>query len=170
MWLKSKTGFVVHKLKLNDDKPIVLEIRSSHSASALGGLHIKIGEEYISVYRHRQGFGCVLLDCNFNMTNYIKQVRRQSYYHLKNISRIRNILTRKVTETLVHTFITTKLNYCNGLMCGFPRRTIFQLQRVQNSAARLITRTRKFDRISPVLRQLHWLPVAQRVIFKILVY
>ena len=52
------------------------------------------------------------------------------------------------------------------LMYGLPRQTVFQLQRVQNSAARHITPTRKFDHISPVLRQLHWLPVAQRVMFK----
>ena len=62
-----------------------------------------------------------------------------SYYHLKNIFHIRSVLTQNVTETVVHAFNSTRLDYCNGHMYGLSRQTISQLQRVQNSAARLIT-------------------------------
>ena len=44
---------------------------------------------------------------------------------------------------------------------------IDRLQNVQNSAARLIARRRKFDHITPVMKELHWLPVNQRIIYKI---
>jgi len=47
-----------------------------------------------------------------------------------------------------------------------PKQAVRQLQYMQNAAARVLTRTRKYDHISPVLRSLHWIPVAQRIDFK----
>ena len=72
------------------------------------------------------------------------------------------------TERVVHAFISSKLDYCNGLFYGLPSSEIQKLQRQQNAAARLITRTQKFDHITPVLINLHWLPIEHRVIFKLL--
>ena len=68
---KIKDWLVVPKLQLNDDKTVILKIRSSHSESALGGLPIKIGEQYISASDVPRDLD-VLLDCHFNMTNHIK--------------------------------------------------------------------------------------------------
>ena len=61
-----------------------------------------------------------------------------------------------------------KLDYCNGLLYGLPDSQIGRLQRVQNTCARLICGCSKFSRIIPLLRDLHWLPVRQRISFKIL--
>ena len=77
-------------------------------------------------------------------------------------------LDEKSTETLVHAFITCHLNMCNSLLYGLPDSHISKLQRIQNSAARLVTRTRFADHITPVLRDLHWLPVKFRIMYKIL--
>ena len=64
----------------------------------------------------------------------------------------------------------SRLDYGNGLLYGIPQVTIQRLQRIQNCAARLVTRTRKYEHITPVLRRLHWLPVRQRTLFKVLVF
>jgi len=71
------------------------------------------------------------------------------------------------TKTLVQAFISCRLDYCNSLLYGVSDRLLQRLQLVQNAAARLVTGTRRSDHITPVLRQLHWLPVRQRVAFKV---
>ena len=62
---------------------------------------------------------------------------------------------------MVHAFITSKLDYCNSLMYGRPNSQIQKLQRVQNAAAKIISGARKYDHVTPLLRELHWLPVKE---------
>ena len=69
---------------------------------------------------------------------------------------------------VLHAFVTSRIDYCNGLLYGLPDREIGKLQRVQNATARLLTSCKKYDHITPVLRKLHWLPVKYRINFKIL--
>ena len=64
-------------------------------------------------------------------------------------------------------FNTPKLDFCNALLYGLPKYQINKLQNVQNAAARIIARLRKYDHISQTLKDLHWLPVEQRIVFKI---
>ena len=63
--------------------------------------------------------------------------------------------------------VSSRLDYCNSLLCGLPGILLHKLQSVQNATARLITGTRRRDHITPVLRELHWLPIRERVKFKV---
>ena len=68
----------------------------------------------------------------------------------------------------MHSFVSSRLDNFNGLLYGVPKELIGKLQRIQNAAARVISGTKKHDHVTPVLIQLHWLPIAQRIEYKIL--
>uniref|UniRef100_A0A3Q3N5J5 Reverse transcriptase domain-containing protein n=1 Tax=Mastacembelus armatus TaxID=205130 RepID=A0A3Q3N5J5_9TELE len=110
----------------------------------------------------------VIIDSDLYFNNHIKSITKSSYYHLKNIARIKGFLSKQDAEKLVHAFIFSRLDYCNGLFTGLSKKSIRQLQLIQNAAARVLTNTKKLDHITPVLRSLHWLPISQRIDFKIL--
>jgi len=98
----------------------------------------------------------------------VKKICSEANYHLRNISKIRKYLTQDSAEILVHAFIGSKLDYCNSILYGIPKKLICKLQRIQNTAARIVTLTRKYDSITPIMFKLHWLPVQFRIIFKLL--
>ena len=101
------------------------------------------------------------------MTKHINNLCRSAHFTIRNIARIRPLLTQSAAEKLVHAFVTTKLDYCNSLLFGLPKYLIKRLQLVQNHAARVVTITPKYDHISHILEKLHWLPVEQRITYKI---
>jgi len=89
------------------------------------------------------------------------------FYHLCQLCPVLRSLTHEAARTLVQAFISCRLDYCNSLLYGVSHGNIRKVQSVQNAAARLLTGTRRGDHISPVLRQLHWLPVQRQVDFKL---
>ena len=96
-----------------------------------------------------------------NMSGHVNNLCCTALLAIRNIGRIRS------TEHLVHAFVSSKLDYRNSV-CMVTCEAISKLQRLQNSAARLVTKAKRRDHITPVLRQLHWLPINQRIVFKIL--
>ena len=92
-----------------------------------------------------------------------------SFFHLRNIFKIRKFLSHNTCETLIHAFVTARIDYCNSLLYGQPKCILRRVQRVLNSAARLIHLTSRHEHITPLLIQLHWLPIEHRTTFKIAV-
>ena len=103
-----------------------------------------------------------------SMDAHITSVSKACYYNIFNISRIRHYLDLQTCKTLMHCLVTSKLDYCNSLYANMPSKSIQKLQRIQNSAARCISRCSRYDHITPVLHSLHWLPVSARITFKLL--
>ena len=101
------------------------------------------------------------------MTNHISSICRTAYIHLHNI---RRYLTIDATKLLVHAFVMSRLDYWNALIAGLPLEHLNKLQRIQNMAARIITFPSRRDHITPILKELHWLPVKRLVEFMILVH
>ncbi len=73
---------------------------------------------------------------------------QNSILHLRNIAKLRNMLSVSDAEQLVHAFMTSRLDYCNTLLGGCPASSINKLQIVQNAVARVLTRSRKYDHIT----------------------
>ena len=100
-------------------------------------------------------------------SNHITNVYRSGYYQLRQLHVIIQSLTPDAVRTLLHAFITSRLDYCNSLLLGVTDQQLKRLQSVQNATARLVTGARRFDHITAVLQSLHWLPVRQRICYKI---
>jgi len=112
----------------------------------------------------------VTFDDNLTFENVVSQKCRSASFGLYKIGRIRNYLDKTTTERLIHAFVMSHFDFCNSLLFGLPSRQIQRLQVIQNSAARLVTRTKKHESISSVLRNLHWLPIQSRINFKVLLF
>ena len=108
-----------------------------------------------------------MIDSQLDMKTHVNYISRASYLHLRNISHIRNNISDDTAATLTHAFISSKLDNMNSLLVGIPECVLKKLQLIQNNAARLVARKKKRDHITPVMKQLHWLPIRQRIKYKI---
>jgi len=161
------TWMVHNKLKLNKDKTQLLVISSRHQPRPPLQA-VTVCNELVTSSSDARNLGVQFDNC-LSMTSHVTTVCQSAFFHLRNISRIRKYLTQDAAKTVVHAFVTAKLDYCNSLLYGLPKYCIKRIQHVQNAAARLVTLTSKFDHITPVLAELHWLPVEYRIQYKILV-
>src|SRR6218665_3189013 len=112
----------------------------------------------------------VTLDQELALAPHIHSLRCACYYQLRQLLTVSRSLTSAAAATFVHSFVTTRLDYCSSLYIGLPATRLNCLNRVLRSAARLIGRVSKFDHISAYMRDvLHWLPLRQRIEFRVAV-
>ena len=110
----------------------------------------------------------VIFDSNLSFHSHINSITKLAFFHLRRIAQLRPFNSISDAETVIHAFVTSRLDYCNALFIGLSASSISKLQYFQNSAARLLTHTKRSAHITPILHDLHWLPVAYRIKFKIL--
>ena len=110
---------------------------------------------------------CVTLDPDLSFDEHIKTVSRTPLLHLHNIAKIIDILSKNDADKWIHAFVTSRLDCCNLLLSTSPDKALNKLQLVINTAARILTRTKRIYHI-PVLASLHWLPVKATADFKVL--
>jgi hypothetical protein len=155
-----------HLLKFNEDKTVVLTL-SSRFREGPDFQYLKVGNENVTTSSTAKNIG-VVFDSGFAFEKQVNNIVRKAWTSLWKIGKIRKYLTRDGTEILMHAFVTSRIDYCNSLLTSLPHALIHKIQLVQNAAARVVTQTRKFDHISPVLYDLHWLPVVHRIHYKVL--
>ena len=98
---------------------------------------------------------------------HIKYVCRLAYSEFRRISTIRHLLSVNSTTILVSACVLSRLDYCNSLLSGCPKHLLEKLQKVQNSAAKLVLKAHKRDDVSTLLRTRHWLPIQARIEYKL---
>ena len=161
-----RSWMIQNKLKINDDKTEFL-VLSSPRAHVNKDLSLQIGGASIVPSSKCRNLG-VVFDQHMTMDAQVANVAKCMMFHLRSIAKIRHLITDIATIQLVHALVTSRLDYCNSLLYGLPDSLIGKLQRVQNIAARIVTRSKQRCHITPILHNLHWLPVKSRIIFKIL--
>jgi len=158
------------RLQLNPSKTEVIWFGTKANLKKMenSDLSLHVGNDVIEPVPVVRDLG-VLLDSEFSSKKHVSKVASVCYSHLRRLKPIRRILGRQITTSLVNTFVLSRLDYCNAVLARLPKSTIAPLQHVQNAAARLICGLGPRDHVTPALYELHWLPVEQRVTFKLCV-
>ncbi len=156
-----------HSLKLNNDKSEMILLGSAAHLAKVKVSHINIVNCKIKPSVVCKNLG-VTFDSAMSMSNQVSNICKSVWYQFRNLGFIRNYLTRSTTEKIVHALISSRFDYCNSLFCLLQQNQISRLQRLQNTAARLVTLSPRRTHITPVLSALHWLPVQYRIQYKLL--
>ena len=164
--VKDVGDWMLRKLRLNQDKTEVLVISSKYRPRPPLD-YLRVDEEVIKSSKQARNLG-IGFDQYLDFKEHVKITCKGAFFRIRSTAKIRRYLSQSTTEAIVHTYITSPLDYCNALLYGLPKYLINRLQLLKNSAVRLVTLTRRQEHITPMLRSLHWLPAHYRITFKIL--
>ena len=162
-----KSWMSKNMLKLNSDKTEFIIFGSSKQRAKVDLPSISIGGCDISPAQIVRNLG-VQFDSELSMSGQTKSIKQSCFHQLRNLRMIRPYLDQETAKISVHALVTSRLDYCNSLLYGINKCHLHHLQLAQNAAARLITLTPRIEHITPVLKDLHWLPIEQRIKFKTL--
>lgn len=158
-------------LKLNEDKTELLFLGRVKNVEKVKASisEVDIGSALIHPTNVVKDLG-VYIDTDLSMDSQVNALCKTCYHHLRTIGTIRKFITAYSAHILVRSLVLSRLDYCNSLLFGLSKILLYKLQKVQNTAARIICLTSKRDHITPALKSLHWLPVRYRIDFKILCF
>jgi hypothetical protein len=143
-----------NRLKLNDGKTDVINFSSQFRPQSVIMPRVKFGELIVDPSNSVKNLG-VILDENLAMTEHINAVVKSAYFYIYSIGKIRRHLDKASTQRLVHSLVTSRLDYANSSIINVPLCERRKLQRVQNCAARLVSLIRRRDHVTPVVREYH---------------
>ena len=115
-------------------------------------LNLSVGSDIIKPSTAVLDLG-VFVDAELTFREHDRRVTSSCFFQLRRLRQIRKHVNRQVMKQLVHAFVISRLHYCNSILAGLPKGLISQLQRVQNSAARLVLGLQPRDHIKPVSKQ-----------------
>ena len=155
-----------NKLKLNSDKTEFFIAGSIHSLKKLPNLELKVGDHVIRPSPNVRNLG-VVFDNKMSMTKQVNSIISSAYLQLRNIKRIQRYLDKDTKHHVVRALILSRLDYANSLLYGLKSQDLRRLQSIQNKAAKLIFSVPRLTNPVPLLNKLHWLPIQNRIKFKL---
>jgi hypothetical protein len=159
--------FISNRLTVNPSKTEYLLIGTPLQRSKVLSSSIAFQDNILTPSNVARNLG-VIFDHDISLKNHISSICQTSFYHIRQIRQIRSILDTNSAILLANSLVTSRLDYCNSLFYHLPQTSIHRLQRVQNSLARVVLPYfKRSDHITPALQKLHWLPIRQRIAFKI---
>jgi hypothetical protein len=161
-WCASK------RLQLNENKTELLIFGTAASLKKipLGSDVMQAGSSVIESADAVRDLG-VILDAQLTMRDHVSRTAQACFFHLRRLRPVRQLLGRDVTIQLVTALVFSRLDYCNAVLAGLPASTLAPLQRVLHAAARLVNCLRPRYHVTSALKELHWLPIVQRIDYKL---
>jgi len=154
-------------LQLNDGKTQIIVFGSTNILKEIqiNGINTSSGTtvRFISTVKNLG----IYMDSQLTLSNHVVNLKKKCFLTLRNICKIRFLLTKDQLKVIVNSLVVSCLDYCNGLFYGLTEKLLMQLQLIQNAAAKAVTGKYKHDHLDEDLCQLHWLNVKKRIIFKI---
>ena len=135
-------------LQLNEDKT---EILLTGLKALRHQIHSLLTPLLVKPCEHVKNL-VVILDADLNFQKHVSDISKTAFYHLRNISKVRSFLSQSDSEKLVHAFISSRLDYCNGLFAGLAKQACNKLQLIQNAAARVLTKTKRCEQKELILK------------------
>ena len=158
----------VNRLQLNHAKTEVMWCSSTRRLHQTPTGPLRVGSAFIMPVRSVRDLG-VYLDADFTMKTHITATVKACFTALRQIRSVRRSLPPDALLTLVRALVVSKVDYCNAVLAGVPGYLLDRLQSVLNAAARLVFSARRSEHITPLLRELHWLRVPERIKFRLCV-
>jgi hypothetical protein len=162
LWMQS------NRLQLNTGKTEVLWCSSARRQHQIPSAPFMVGPDAVTPSRSVRSLG-IHIDSDVSMSTHISRTASSCFAVLRQIRSIRRSVTRPVLLSLVVSLVLTRLDYGSATLAGLPAKQLDRLQSVLNAAARLVFSARKYDHITPLLRELHWLRVPERIQFRLAV-
>ena len=166
-----RAWMTVNFLKLNDAKTEFFVAGTSYNIKqlSLDKIELTIGSSTIKPSKVIRNLG-VYFDNTMTLSSHIDNVRRSVLFHIRNLWRIRKFIDTATCHHAARALVLSRIDYCNALFTCLSAKNTSRLQRLQNSGARVVFAVGRRTEAESLLRTLHWLPVPQRVTFKILLY
>ncbi|XP_072048851.1 uncharacterized protein [Amphiura filiformis] len=160
---------VNNKLQLNQDKTEFFIIATNRALNKLPVIELSLGNHSIKPSANVKNLG-VVFDGALNMSSHISNLSKTLNFHIRNLWRIRRFLSQDACHHAVRALVLSRIDYANSLMYGAREMDLKRLQRLQNKAARLIFACGRDRCSADLLNTLHWLPVKERINFKIMLH
>jgi hypothetical protein len=164
---KIKQWMDENKLKLNEEKTEFFIAGSKNTLTFLDTVSLNVCGSDVTPTETVKNLG-VHLDSSLTMSDHITSICRALNYQLRNIWRIRKYITKDTCNHAIRSLILSRLDYSNSLLYGISSKDTQKLQKIQNRAARLIFQVGRREHTSPLIKELHWLPVKERITYKTL--
>ena len=156
-----------NSLKLNTDKTQLIWLGTRQQLPKINCLTITLAGNIINQSDDITVLG-VVFDPEMIFRTHIKRLAGKCFYQLRQLRTVRGALTLDAFKAVVHAFVSSSVDYCNSVFSLDHAKQLHPLQSVLDTTARVISRRRKYNHISEVIRdQLHWLPTAERIEYKL---
>jgi hypothetical protein len=153
-------------LSLNPAKTEFLIIGTNQQRSKLNLNSFTFANTTVACCSSVRNLG-VIFEEDLSLSKHITQVCRSCHFLIRQLRTIRPMLDYDSAVLLANALVSSKLDFCNSLYSGLPKSSLHKLQLVQNSLARSVFSARKFDHVTPLMHKLHWLPIEQRISYKV---